>query len=249
MSETTRRQALEKLAALTGSAVLMPLVTACGGGAPKPEMAKAAGEPPAAAGSQPAAMAKAAGEQAAEKATDMATAVPTMAPEGWDPIAYNKTRGNAGAIPETYWPSINGPDGDKKHLGKHLPYVPEAPAEMVPEGFVAVMWGDPGKGYAKHPNAAKSEAKPKGHWYNWIKIRKAGEGEAEELKSTYADWPGKGEGSTGAYAVLGGGEMTADGGRNTIYLAALPKDVKKGDTVRIWAHCLTHGEYVDFLKV
>ena len=169
-------------------------------------------------------------------------------PEGWDPIAYNKARGNAGMIPETYHASINGPDGDAKHLGKHLPYVPGVDASLVPEGFLAIMWGDPSKGHAKHPNAAKSDANSEGHWYNWIEVRKASE-EAAAQKSEYPTWPASGDVKAAGYLVEGDQPMDAEGGIHTIYLAKLPADVKKGDTVRIWAHCLTHGEYVDFLTV
>lgn len=43
--------------------------------------------------------------------------------------------------------------------------------------------------------------------------------------------------------------LMAENGKNTIYLVALPSDVGPGDTVRSWAHCLTHGEYIDFLAV
>lgn len=176
--------------------------------------------------------------------------LPFTQPPAWDALTYNRVRGNAGAIPDSYLPSINGPDGDAQHLGKHLPYVPSVDAATVPEGFVAIMWGDPEKGHAKHPNAVRSEANNhEGHWYNWIRIRKATEEDAEELQSTYTDWPGDGADASGAYAVFGGGAITDDGGKNTIYLAALPADVEPGDTVRIYAHCLTHGEYVDFLTV
>ena len=65
----------------------------------------------------------------------------------------------------------------------------------------------------------------------------------------YASWPAGGEGDAGGYAVLGGGDITADGGRDTVYLARLPADVKPGDTVRVHAHCLYHGEYVDFVQL
>ncbi len=60
-------------------------------------------------------------------------------PPGWDPITFNKLRGNQGAIPETYLSDINGPDGPLKHLGKHLPYVPVVPAELVPADKIAVF--------------------------------------------------------------------------------------------------------------
>ena len=236
-TQETRRQFLQKLATATGAVVLMPVVSACSGPEVK-EDPKPMENPESAPASAP-----------VEASAKMAT-VPMTKPEGWDPIAFNKKRGNAGAIPESYWPSINGPDGDTKHLGKHLPFVPKVDAKMVPAGFIAIMWGDPDKGYAKHPNAPQSEDNPDGHWYNWIKVRKAVEGDAEELNSEYPDWPGDKAMVGQKYAVFGGGsDVTADSGKNTIYLAALPKDVAKGDTVRIYAHCLTHGEYVDFMTI
>lgn len=239
MSDATRREFLRQLAVAAGGVVLMPVVSACTTAVPKPEEDAVKDA------------AKDVKEEVKEEAKDAAmAALPTAKPEGWDPVAFNKARGNAGAIPDTYLPSINGEDGVAKHLGKHLPYVPKLPdASVVPAGFLAIMWGDPEKGYAKHPNAPTSEANPKGHWYDWIKIRKAVDGEAEELQSAYSSWPGTGEGDSGAYAVFGGGEITAEGGKNTVYLAALPKDVGPGDTIRVWAHCLTHGEYVDFITL
>ena len=170
-------------------------------------------------------------------------AIPLSKPAVWDPIAFNRTRGHAGAIPESYWPSIDGPDGVTHHLGKHLPYTPVADGYTVPEGMVAIMWGDVEKGYVQHPNAAPSETNEEGHWYNWIEIRKATDSDAPATRSTYPEWPG----SEGHYAVEGGGELTAEDGKNTVYLAALPEGVGPGDMVRIYAHCLTHGEYVDFL--
>ncbi len=176
--------------------------------------------------------------------------IPFRKPEDWDPVAFNRRRGNAGAIPASYLDDINGPDGEKKHLGKHLPYRPDIPAAEVPEGYIAIMWGDPSKGYTRHPNAPRNASNNnEGHWYNWIRIRKATNVWAETAESRYSDWPAAGPGDAGAYAVLGNGRITADSGKNTIYLAALPPDVKSGDTVRIWAHCLTHGEYIDFLTL
>lgn len=226
----TRRTFLKNLAVAAGGVVLLPLVTGCPQ-VKKDDMSK----------SDPAPSGTPAGGDA--------TAVPSTKPEGWDPIAYNKARGNAGKIPETYHASINGPDGVKKHLGKHLPYVPEVDAKLVPEGYLAIMWGDPKKGYARHPNAAKSEANKEGHWYNWIEVRKAVEGEAEAQKSEYPTWPATGDVKAAGYLVEGDKPMDAEKGIHTIYLAKLPAGVKKGDEVRIWAHCLTHGEYVDFLTV
>lgn len=228
-----RRVFLKNLAMVTGGVVLMPYVISCG---TNPPVVESMPEPEV-------------DTSAAEEVVVDATAVPVTKPEGWEPIAYNTARGNMGFIPDTYLPDVNGPDGPLKHVGKHLPYVPKIDAAMVPAGFIAIMWGDPELGRAKHPNAPKSEDNPTGHWYNSIKIRKAVDGEAEELISVYSNWPGTEEGDNGAYAVSGGGDITADSGKNTVYLAALPAGLQKGDTIRIWAHCLTHGEYVDFLTI
>lgn len=222
----TRRTFLKNLALATGGVVLLPLATGCpsGGKTGKSGAKSGAG---------------------AEKGL---AALPTTRPEGWDPIAFNKERGNAGAIPESYHASINGPDGVKSHLGKHLPYVPAVEASAVPAGYVAIMWGDPAKGHTQHPNAPISEANKEGHWYNWIEVRKAGEGETPALKSEYPAWPPTPE-IKDRYLVSGADDISADKGIHTVYLAKLPEGVGKGDSVRIWAHCLTHGEYVDFLTV
>lgn len=219
---TNRRQFLRRLATASGAVVLMPAVSRCGGAATTTD------------------------------AVDGSAAVdiPLVQPVDWDPIAFNRTRGNAGAIPDSYLNDINGPSGETDHLGKHLPYVPVVDSTMVPAGMLPIMWGDAAKGYARHPNAVRSEANDyEGHWYNWIRIRKAIAGPAEELESSYSDWPGTTDGDNGAYAVFGSGDITAESGKNTIYLAAVPGDVQPGDWVRIHAHCLTHGEYVDFLRV
>lgn len=228
-----RRVFLKNLAMITGGVVLMPYVISCGTTAPVVESA-----PPTAPD----------GKQT-EEVTTSATDVPLSKPADWEPIAYNTARGNMGFIPDSYLPDVNGADGPLKHVGKHLPYVPVIDASMVPAGFLAIMWGDPELGRAKHPNAPKSESNPTGHWYDTIKIRKAVDDEAEELLSGYSNWPGTEEGDNGAYAVSGGGDIAADSGKNTVYLAALPAGLQKGDTIRIWAHCLTHGEYVDFLTI
>lgn len=215
-----RRSFLQRLALSTGSVILMPAVSRCA--APQ--------------------------QGASAEAVPDPTEPVRTEPAGWDPIAYNRDRGNAGFIPATYQAAINAESGPVEALGKHLPYVPAL--SSVPAGFIPLMWGDPAKGHARHPNAVKSEANNHlGHWYDWIKIRKAEEGTTEELQSSYSDWPGTNPSDTGAYAVFGEGDITADSGKNTIYLAALPAGVKSGDRVRIWAHCLTHGQYVDFLTV
>ncbi len=176
--------------------------------------------------------------------------IPYRKPEDWNPINFNRIRGNAGAIPQSYLPDINGPDGEKKHIGKHLPYIPDIDKSLIPNGFIALMWGDPSKGYTPHPNAPPDESnKYRGHWYNRIQIRKATNAWAETAESTYSGWPSVTAADNGIYAVSGGADITADKGIHTVYLAALPPNIRKGDTIRIWAHCLTHGEYIDFIKI
>lgn len=176
--------------------------------------------------------------------------VPLAKPADWNAVDFNRIRGNAGAAPLTYLEDINGPDSEKKYIGQHLPYVPKSNPPPVPNGFIALMWGDPSKGYARHPAAPPDPGTQfKGHWFDWIRIRKATAADSPEVESRYGGWPQPNPGDSGAFAVLGGGDIKADEGRNTVYLAALPKDVKPGDTIRIWAHCLQHGEYVDFLTL
>ncbi|AKV00503.1 hypothetical protein AKJ09_07166 [Labilithrix luteola] len=216
---TTRRTFLDRLARATGALVLAPISSACAARAAEPSKP---GDP---------------------------RAVPRERPAGWDPIEFNRARGNAGAIPASYLPSINGPDGDAKHLGKHLPYIPNFERARFPAGAIALMWGDSSKGYAAHPNAAPSQANPEGHWFNWIRIRKAVAGDAEERESRFSAWPHPRPGDNGAYRASRGDAPGADSGKDTIYIAELPSDVRPGDLVRIHAHCITHGEYVDFLVV
>jgi hypothetical protein len=239
MSETLpehgRRTFMAGMAGVVGTSVL----AACGGAA-EPEEAPAP-EPTAGGAGEP--------TPPPETASDP-MAIPAAKPADWDPIAFNRARGNAGAIPESYRDEINGPEGETGHLGKHLPYVPGGFEGEVPEGMLPIMWGDPDLGYVRHPNAVPSEANDgEGHWYDWVRIRKATEGEAEEVETTFTSWPAQGPDGTGAYAVLGGGDITAESGKNTVYLVRLPSDVGPGDTVRVHAHCLTHGEYVDFLTL
>lgn len=222
--ELTRRTILRRLALTVGGVVLMPAV-ACtarrGDAALVPSENEAS-----------------------------ITRLPLRIPPGWDPVGYNRLRGNAGFIPATYLDDINGPDGSWNHVGKHLPFVVPLDETEIPSGYVALMWGDPAKGHSEHPNARRGEAnKYQGHWYNWIRIRKATDSRAEELQSTYGEWPGTVDGDNGAYAVAGSGNIEDDAGKNTVYLAALPKDVRTGDIVRVHAHCLTHGEYVDFVRI
>ena len=115
--------------------------------------------------------------------------------------------------------------------------------------MLALMWGDPSKGYARHPNAAPSAANPEGHWYDWIRVRKATTADAEERESRFSAWPPAGVRDNGTYVAFRGDDPSVDSGKGTIYLAQLPSDVRPGDVVRIHAHCRTHGEYVDFLTV
>lgn len=243
MFDETRRVFLKQLATATGSLVLLPIATGC-------DEESSGGEPSGGEPNEP----EGTPDPTAEVAPDAAAeapgpGVPRVAPDDWDAIAFNRDRGNAGAIPEGYRESINGPEGENLHLGKHLPYIPEVPVGVVPTGFLALMWGDPSKGHARHPNAPVSEANAQGHWYDSIKVRKAITGSAQEMTSTFPHWPPNDQEPSGNYAVLGGGELTEDSGKNTIYVVQLPDDVSPGDTVRVYAHCLTHGEYVDFLTV
>lgn len=177
-------------------------------------------------------------------------AIPQTRPADWNAITFNQNRGNAGAIPESYHGSINGEEGANGHLGKHLPYLPDMEASAVPDGFIALMWGNPELSHTRHPNATTGTAGyERGHWYDWVKVRKAVEGDAQELETTFTGWPEPGEGQTGQYAVQGGGEITEDSGKNTIYIVQLPPDVAPGDMIRVQGHCLYHGEYVDFLTI
>jgi hypothetical protein len=228
---TTRRELLELLAAATGASVLAPLAVGCGGGTSGSTASSTTGP------------------SAGDEAASDPLAVPATRPEGWDAIAFNRARGNAGAIPEDYRDEINGPDGELMHLGKHLPYVPTLAPGVVPAGMIALMWGDPSLGRTRHPNAPPSETVPTGHWYDWIRIRKATDEGAVETTSTYGGWPAVLDTDNGRIVAQEGTDPTTDLGKNTVYLAQLPEGVVSGDVIRIHANCLTHGEYVDFLTV
>ncbi|MFO8070428.1 MAG: twin-arginine translocation signal domain-containing protein [Polyangia bacterium] len=233
MNQQNRRQFLKRIAAATGGVALAPYAVSCGSKAP--QSASAAGS----------ARAGAPADDQAVVDASSAPPAPCAPPAGFDPIAFNKDRGNAGAVPESYLDDINGPDGESKHLGKHLPYVPEIDPSLVPEGYLAIMWGDPDEGHTRHPSSPEGDPSyPRGHWYNWVRLRKAVEGDAEEVESTFDAWPADPD---GGFVALGGGELTADGGKNTVYLVKLPSDVEPGDEIRVYGHCLYHGEYVDFL--
>jgi hypothetical protein len=221
---TSRRAFLQQLAASTGAVVLLPQVVACGSSVePEP---------------RPAPTPTGGGETVADP-----LAVPRTKPADWDAIAFNRARGNAGAIPESYLADVNGPDGELKHLGKHLPYVPNLDSTVVtvPGGALALMWGDDTRSYPRHPAVA-------GHWYDWVRVRRATDDDAEEIESRFAGWPEVGEGQQ-PYLVSDGGDLATDGGKNTVYVVQLPPGVGPGDTVRVIGHCTLHGEYVDFLVV
>jgi len=237
----SRREFFEQLALVTGATVLVPAVTAC---EPKPTEPASRRTAPTGSGTAPRPAAR-------RRVAADPLAVPAAPPTGWDAMAFNLKRGEAGAIPAAYLLQIKAPGGDHKHLGKHLPYVPKVSAKLIPGGYLAVMYGDPSKGNARHPSDAPDPARKYiGHWFNWIKIRKAVDGAAQELNNEYPNWPGTSDADRKShYAVFGGGDIKADSGKNTIYLVKLPAGVKAGDTVRVWGHCLHHGEYVDFLTV
>lgn len=231
---TSRRDLLELLAAATGASILAPLAVGCGSSSNTSTGSTASGGT---------------GSGSGDEAPADPLAVPASRPAGWDAIAFNRARGNAGAIPASYLPDVNGPDGDLVHVGKHLPYVPELGEGRVPAGMIAIMWGDPSLGRTRHPNAPPSEQVPSGHWYDWIRVRKATDAEATELTSVYGGWPDVLETDNGRITAQEGQDPRADSGKNTVYLAQLPDDVRSGDLIRIHANCLTHGEYVDFLVV
>lgn len=231
MTVQDRREFLRQLAIATGGVVVLPMTISCQGET-NPKTSEGVEE------------------GAVEVVEPVMAAVPLVLAADWDSVAFNTERGNAGGIPQGYLPDINGPDGVAKHMGKHLPYVPSVDKALVPEGYLAIMWGDPTKGHAMHPQAPKgTEVYPLGHWYNWIRVRKAIEGKALEVESGFTEWPGPSEGDIGLFVAADGGELMADGGKNTVYLVKLPDDVGPGDTVRIYGHCLYHGEYVDFVTV
>lgn len=222
MNSSNRRDFLKTTAAGAGLVLLSPVAISCGGASQEDTQPIAGAIPP----------------------------LPTSLPADWDPIVFNRERGNAGAIPELYHAAINGPDGATKHIGKHLPYLAPVEPTLVGAGYLPIMWGDPAKGYAQHPNDAQNdETGFAGHWFTWVRVRKATSGEAEERETRFDNWPIPGAGSTGTFSVLGGGGITANSGKNTIYKVSLPGDVGPGDTVRVCGYCLNHGEYVDFLTL
>ncbi len=173
-----------------------------------------------------------------------------ITPPGWDPITYNRNRGNAGAIPKSYIDDINSPDGDTKHIGKHLPYIPEIDPSIILKGYVPLMWGDPEKGHFPHPNAGTDGSSDSGgHWFNRIRIRKSARWCVKTSETVFSGWPETKPEDSGSYAVFNRGEITDKNGIKTIYMAILPPDIGPGDTIRIQADCLQHGQYIDFITL
>ncbi len=174
--------------------------------------------------------------------------VPLTRPSDWEVVAFNTARGKAGSIPASYMAKIEAAQGLPKHLGKHLPYLPKVPAGRVADGGLGIMWGDPSLGYTMHPNAGKSETKPLGHWYNWIRVSIEGN-EASQVETHFDGWPQCTDAVKGKLVGFSDEDPTVNGGKNSVYVAQLPTGAKSGDTLRVWAHCLTHGEYLDFLTL
>jgi hypothetical protein len=239
---TDRREFLKDAAMVSSSAVLLGVAACKTAATPAPETA---------AKQAAASETEGAKEAMVAKATEFFAgpdAPPTAKSANWDAVQYNIARGKLGYIPSAYMAQILATDGIKNQLGKHLPYVPALSPSIQKEGYLPVMWGDPQLGYAQHPNGPKAADNPEGHWYNWIRITK--EGDAGSLVETRFDnWPTVSSEVNGLYKPLSGKDVTLDGGRNTVYLAELPPGLQDGDTVMVWAHCLTHGEYVDFVTL
>lgn len=219
--DLSRRELLGRLALATGALVLLPQSIACGG------------------------------KRAQNVVTPLAPEVeiPKAVPLGWDPIAFNRLRGESGAIPEAYLNDVQSPSGEWEHVGQHLPYVVTLEGG-VPEGFLALMWGDPQKGHARHPQEPRGPSNQfEGHWFRWIRVRKATIHDVDEVQSTFTDWPTPRATDSGDFALASGDDILADSGKNTVYLVALPPELAPGDLVRIHARCTLHGEYIDFVQI
>ncbi|MBW1880892.1 MAG: hypothetical protein JRJ84_21265, partial [Deltaproteobacteria bacterium] len=93
MAAVDRREFLAKLTLTTGGLLLLPLAASCGGGSEDVTDVADAGTP------EPTEPTGPAEPVATPEPTKDLPAVPLVEPDGWDPIAFNKTRGNAGAIP------------------------------------------------------------------------------------------------------------------------------------------------------
>ncbi len=165
----------------------------------------------------------------------------------WDAIVFNLARARQGAVPPAYLALIEGLGGIPQHLGKHLPFL-VADGNLLDAALAAnllpIQWGDPGKGHARHPNAAPTEAVPSGHYYDWVDLLV---GDAE-TRVAFAPWPQNRADVAGAYRGLRTDDPTGEEGRDTVYLLPMG-GASCGVDVRVHGHCLTHGEYVDFVKV
>lgn len=177
-------------------------------------------------------------------------AVPNAQPSDWDAVAFNTEAAKGGAVPKEYLEKVTGVDGATAHVGKHLAFVVPATGFEIPSGRLALMFGDAAAGDAQHPNApAGTAGMENGHFFDTIRVRKSTDEQAEEAVTTFGGWPEVGEGSTGLYAAMGGGDIKENDGKTTVYLVNIPADVKSGEMVRVVGHCRYHGEYVQFVSV
>lgn len=185
-----------------------------------------------------------------QAAAESGFGVPNSRPPNWNPFTFNLYRGKRGSIPKDYLAQIIEEGVLEKKLGMHLPYVPKLSKEkreQVPKGYLPLMWGDPSKGNAMFLHQ-EANGDQQGVWFDWIRIRKAVIGRADESQSRYQGWPQTPAGS-GSYMADQGESLTAQDGKHTVYLAQLPGDVRGGDLVRVWGHCKARGEYIDFVVV
>jgi hypothetical protein len=165
----------------------------------------------------------------------------------WDPIAFNLARARQGAVPAAYLAKIEGPDGISQHLGKHLPFV-VTDGNILDAALAAnvlpIQWGDPRKGHARHPNAAPTAELPTGHYYDWVDLLVG----SAETRVGFAVWPQNRPEYAGRYRGLRAVDPTGEEGRDTVYLVPIHGAARRSE-VRVHGHCLTHGEYVDFVTV
>lgn len=172
---------------------------------------------------------------------------PVTPPAGWDPIAYNLARGRVGYIPPDYLAEVKGPGGFAVIVGEHLGYAVQHEAVKLSEGRLALMFGDPRRGHVRHPNSPRTKSDLVGHWVDWIRVRAVKGG--EEVETRFDDWPVCSSLVQGRILPRVGNNPADDSGRNSVFVAKLPEGVAVGDQLRIWAHCRSHGEYVDYANL